>query len=85
MLFDEIVSRYAFRKLNDHLLELQVWRLKKCAITWLLVTKISIERNIPYGGLTAALRCVAQSMVYWKGRGLTMTSLQIVAYEVNGL
>jgi hypothetical protein len=55
------------------------------SIPWLLVTEISVERNIPYGGLTVVLRCAAQSMVYWKGRGLTMTSLQIVMYEVNGL
>jgi hypothetical protein len=63
-LFDKIVSRCAFRKLNDRLLESQV--LYNCTMTWLLVTKISIERNTPSGSLTAALRRAAQSMVYWK-------------------
>jgi hypothetical protein len=62
-LFDTIVVVLRL-KLNDRLLESHVWRLNKFTMTWLLVTKISIERNIPCGGLTAALRRAA--MVYWK-------------------
>lgn len=65
-LFDKIASRCAFRKLNHCLLESQVPRLNECNMTWLLVTKISIETNIPYADITAALRRAAQSMVYWK-------------------
>jgi hypothetical protein len=64
--FDRIVSSCAFRKLNDHDLEREAWRMNDHTTAWLLVNKISSKGNISYDDLETTVRHAAQSMVYCK-------------------